>query len=353
MSVPLDEPNATVAPPSSARSSRERRAASTASFNERDRSRAARAAAVVPPHFERRRAGVRCAWPTTASRLASGPASRRGPAAARSPPPRCPSARSSTKRRERLDDERRVAPRPGRAASSSPFSSTGTSGLTRSAEHGPGLREDQHLRRSRKILDCQPRELGARSLADLPLDGGDDDAERDRADRSTCPSCAHGVRWRTARTSARNGSSGWPRDVEAEDLLLLRRGARTRSSGGMLGSVRTRGVCDPSSSPTLAEAASPGPLTVSCCASDASCSAPSSAAQYCARCPPSESSAPDAISASNTRLLQRRRSTRSHEIVERGEGAAVARGEDRIDRRRGRRCEWRRARSGSACRRRR
>ncbi len=53
------------------------------------------------------------------------------------------------------------------------------------------------------------------------------------------------------------------------------------------------------------------PTAASCCLSDASPSALSSTAQYWARCPPRLSSAPDAISASITRLLQRRRSTRS------------------------------------------
>src|ERR1019366_795939 len=55
----------------------------------------------------------------------------------------------------------------------------------------------------------------------------------------------------------------------------------------------------------------PCPVDASSCISEACWIAPSSAAAYCARCPPSPSRAPAYSSASNTRLLQVRRSTRS------------------------------------------
>src|SRR5204863_5617284 len=50
-------------------------------------------------------------------------------------------------------------------------------------DRGPFFGKDQHLARSRKILDGETRKLRARSLADLFLDCRDDDTQRNRITR--------------------------------------------------------------------------------------------------------------------------------------------------------------------------
>ena len=92
------------------------------------------------------------------------------------------------------------------------------------------------------------------------------------------------------------------RDVEAEDLLLLREPlglgpAARRSAASAARATRRVAVAGP---PNI----DPWPLAFSCCLSDASWSAVSSTAMYCARCPPSRSSAP-AGSAPRTRACCR------------------------------------------------
>src|SRR5688572_14833113 len=47
-------------------------------------------------------------------------------------------------------------------------------------DRAPLLGKDQHLTGTREVFDGEARELRARAFADLFLDGGDDDAQRDR-----------------------------------------------------------------------------------------------------------------------------------------------------------------------------
>ena len=192
-----------------------------------------------------------------------------------------------------------------------------------------GRRAPRQIRRNPR-LSSRANSAPDRLLS-LPLDGRDDHAERHRLGASTCRArrrCA----WRTARTRCgtaradgrRCRSRGSPSPSRAAPTRVHRRDVRQRDAAR---------VVPRSSSGARRRTATPGRSRISSCLSDASCIAVSSAAEYCARWPPSASSAPAWISASNTRLLHTRRSTRSQRSKKRRERAVfAARGEDRVDR---------------------
>src|SRR3989441_88393 len=114
------------------------------------------------------------------------------------------------------------------------------------------------------------------------------------------------VRVPKSSTSTRYRARGWPEMKNPSTAFS--RANRSCSDHGATSGSRARGVGSGACSPKRAT----WPDSRSPCRVCASPNAASSAATSWARCPPSESQAPASISASRTRLLQRRRSIRSH-----------------------------------------
>src|SRR5450432_4243023 len=174
------------------------------------------AIAIVPPELDRRRAGVcvdhlaNIVHHVGRDRSAGRELDRHGDVTR---------GAQLRERGDRLDDEGRIVHllvALGIAA----LEQYGNIGLDAITEQRPGLRKDEHFRRSRKILHCQPRELGTAPLAHLLLEG--------RHDHAQVHGCLHpaaegrdAVRRKDFYLRA-EGLQGVPGDVEAENLLLLR-----------------------------------------------------------------------------------------------------------------------------------
>src|SRR5437773_2049646 len=127
------------------------------------------------------------------------------------------------------------------------------------------------------------------------------------------------VRVPKSSTSTRYRARGWPEMKNPSTAFS--RVNRSCSDHGATSGSRARGAGSGACSPNRAT----WPDSRSPCRVCASPNAASSVATSWARCPPSESQAPASISASRTRLLQRRRSIRSHRSTSERYGPSAVR----------------------------